>query len=110
MGGMIGIGTKKAGVKLMASFPRIFLSPKVFLFLAVFILWLIPGVWAKQSDGAQESGQEVSVSQAQATLASLFGRGAKMPVAPRVNGTIALPSFDNSDMQIDERVVKKTED
>lgn len=42
------------------------------------------------------------VSQAQATLASLFGRGATMPSVPRMSGTIALPSFDSRGMKVDE--------
>lgn len=53
--------------------------------------------------------EEASPSQAQATMASLFGRGAKMPGIPRIDGTIALPSFDSSGMKIDEDTVSETQ-
>ena len=51
---------------------------------------------------SEASGQEASLSESQAVLASLFGRGGKIPSVPRIDGTIALPSFDSSGMQIDE--------
>ncbi|MFH0986220.1 MAG: hypothetical protein V1882_11945 [Candidatus Omnitrophota bacterium] len=59
-------------------------------------------VMAQQGSDSEGYGQEAPASQAQATLASLFGRGAKMPSVPHPKGTIALPSFDNSRMTIDE--------
>ena len=68
----------------------------------VFVLLVIPAVFAQQEAVSGEPGQEPSAPQAQATMASLFGRGAKMPGIPRIDGTIALPAFDNSDMKIDE--------
>lgn len=67
----------------------------------VFSLICLPLVLAQERVGADESGQEASPSQAQATLASLFG-GTKMPGVPRIKGTLALPSFDSSGMTIDE--------
>ena len=72
------------------------------LLFAVFFLSLLPWASAQQRSASEEPGQEASASQAQATMASLFGRGAKMPGVPRINGTIALPSFDSSGMKIDE--------
>jgi hypothetical protein len=53
---------------------------------------------ADQSEGVQEA----STTQAQETLASLFGRGAKMPSIPHPKGTVALPAFDSSGIMIDE--------
>ena len=71
---------------------------KKYLFLAMLVLSLIPAL----SAWANSEPEEASPSQAQATMASLFGRGAKMPGIPRMGGTIALPSFDSSGMVIDE--------
>ena len=62
--------------------------------------------FAQQKAGPEERGQEASATQAQATMASLFGRGAKMPGIPRINGTIALPSFDSSGMKVDEGALR----
>lgn len=67
-----------------------------------FLPLLLPHAFAQQKTGSEDPGQEASPSQAQATMASLFGRGAKMPGIPRIEGTIALPSFDSSGMKIDE--------
>lgn len=53
-------------------------------------------------DGVEAVEQADNLPQSQATLASLFGRGAKMPDIPRIEGTVALPSFDSSEMRIDE--------
>jgi hypothetical protein len=72
-----------------------------------FLLLLSPLASAQQN---REPAEDSSPSQAQATMASLFGRGAKMPGIPRLGGTIALPSFDSSGMKIDESVVRKAED
>jgi hypothetical protein len=72
------------------------------VFCLVHFLSFLPNAFAQQKSGPDDPGQEASASQAQATLASLFGRGAKMPGIPRINGTIALPSFDSSGMKIDE--------
>ncbi|MEI7752096.1 MAG: hypothetical protein WCJ71_08410 [Candidatus Omnitrophota bacterium] len=65
--------------------------------------------FAQQKAGPEERGQEASATQAQATMASLFGRGASMPGIPRINGTIALPSFDSSGMTIDEGALRAAE-
>ena len=78
------------------------------LFLAIFVLSVIPVVSARQDNRTEDAGGNTSPSQAQATMASLFGRGAKMPGIPRIDGTIALPSFDNSGMKIDEDAVSET--
>ena len=67
----------------------------------IFILFVAPAVLAQQNAQPEDSGQEVL--QAQATMASLFGRGTTMPIVPHMGGTIALPSFDSSGMEIDER-------
>lgn len=72
---------------------------KRYFFLAIFILSLIPVLSAQQSSEPEDAAP----SQAQATMASLFGRGAKMPGIPRISGTIALPAFDSSGMVIDEK-------
>ena len=40
---------------------------------------------------------------------SLFGRGAKMTAIPRINGTIALPTFDSSKMTIDEEALRASQ-
>lgn len=93
----------------MRSFRKLSLFPRVFIFCTVFAVAWGGSVLAEQGEGRQRSGQEASVSQAQATLASLFGRGATMPVAPRVDGAIALPSFDSSGMKIDEETAGKKE-
>lgn len=73
-------------------------------------LLLSPQAAAQQETGYEEDDQGASAAQAQATMASLFGRGATMPGPPRINGTIALPAFDDPNMKIDENVVRKTED
>jgi hypothetical protein len=74
-----------------------------YFFCLVFFLFFSPLAFPQQKAGAEEHGQEDSASQAQATMASLFGRGAKMTAIPRINGTIALPVFDKSGMTVDER-------
>ncbi len=86
-------------------------------FSLIFFLAFSPFTSAQQKAGIEDRGQEASASQAQATMASLFGRGAKMTEIPRINGTIALPVFDNSRMTIDDRALRaaqqqkpKTED
>lgn len=68
----------------------------------VLCLFMPSPAFSSQEVGDGEGGQEASMSQAQATLASLFGRGATMPSVPHAEGTIALPGFDNSTMAIDE--------
>ena len=75
-------------------------------FCLVFFLSLSPFTYAQREVSPEERGGEDSASQAQSTMASLFGRGAKMPGIPRVNGTIALPAFDSSGMTIDEGVLE----
>ena len=61
-----------------------------------------------QPDAAssEENDKDGSVAQAQETLSSLFGRNTKMPGIPVVKGTIALPSFDSSNMKIDKDLVE----
>jgi hypothetical protein len=76
----------------------------------LFFLFLpAPLISAQQRTAADDPGQEASLSQAQATMASLFGRGAKMPGIPRIEGTIALPSFDSSGMKIDEATLDQAQ-
>jgi len=101
---MSGLGYRKTGfnaAKMMNDSPSQKL--KIFyLFYLVLSFSLFPAAFSQQKAGSEECGQEASASQAQATMASLFGRGAKMPGIPRINGTIALPTFDSSGMTIDE--------
>ena len=74
----------------------------------VIVLFQVASIALAERDTAVEtSGQEASLSESQATLASLFGRGAKMPSIPRINGTIALPSFDSSGLRIDEAALSQ---
>ncbi|OGX14032.1 MAG: hypothetical protein A2351_03960 [Omnitrophica bacterium RIFOXYB12_FULL_50_7] len=81
-----------------------------FCFLAlVFSLFLLPYAVAQQKARPKDRGQEAAASQAQATMASLFGRGAKMPSIPRASGTIALPAFDNSGMTIEENALRQAQ-
>ena len=75
---------------------------RFYFFSLIFFLSLFPPASAQQKVGPEERGQETSASQAQATMASLFGRGAKMPGIPRISGTIALPAFDSSEMTINK--------
>ena len=78
-------------------------NPASFYFLCLaFFLPFFPLAFAQQKSEPEEYGQEASAAQAQATMASLFGRGAKMPGIPHLSGTIALPAFDSSKMTIDE--------
>ena len=79
------------------------------LYFTVFFFSALPFALAQQPEASEDSGQTPAVSQAQATLASLFGRGAKMPSIPRIDGTIALPSFDSSGMTIDEGALRAAE-
>ena len=72
--------------------------------------FLSTSAMAQQAAGSDEHGQDASAAQAQATMASLFGRGAKMPGIPRINGTIALPAFDSSGMTIDEGALKAAQE
>lgn len=82
---------------------------KKYVFLTLFILSVIPALSARQDNPFGEPGEETSPAQTQATMASLFGRGAKMPGIPRMGGTIALPSFDSSGMKIDETTLDAAE-
>lgn len=60
-------------------------------------------------EAQEDPDQAASVAQAQATLASLFGSKAVLPVPPQVNGTIALPSFDSKDLRVDEEWSRERE-
>jgi hypothetical protein len=71
----------------------------------LFFLLSLSLTQAEEPPASEASEQEASPEETQATLASLFGRGAKMPGIPRIEGTVALPSFDNSGMQLDESVL-----
>ncbi len=76
---------------------------------ALFFLSCLSLASAQPSAGYDEGGQEASTTQAQETLASLFGRGAKMPSIPHPKGTVALPAFDHSGMTIDEGALRQAE-
>lgn len=76
----------------------------LFLLFTVFFLFL-PIALARQN----EEREEASLSQSQATMSSLFGRGAKMPGIPVPRGTMALPAFDRSGLQIDEGALRAAE-
>jgi len=82
---------------------------KSFCFFFLVFSLLLPGASARQQAGLEDRGQEASPSQAQATMASLFGRGAKMPGIPNIRGTIALPAFDSSKMMVDEKSLSAAE-
>lgn len=77
--------------------------------LGTFFFLMASDISAGQPTEWDADGQEASASEAQATMASLFGRGGKMPGIPRISGTIALPSFDSSGMMIDEGALNLAE-
>jgi hypothetical protein len=81
-----------------------------YFFYLSFFLFFSPLASAQQKTVSEEHGQEASVAQAQATMASLFGRGAKMTAIPSINGTIALPMFDNSGMKVDEKGLRAAQE
>ena len=83
--------------------------PVPFFLFAAFLLFVSPLASAQQKTLSRDRGQEASASQAQATMASLFGRGAKMPSIPHANGTLALPAFDNSGITIDEGALREAQ-
>lgn len=93
---------------------RFFSKPaklRSFLFLGILTVLVVPPALAQRGVTEEDMAEESSPAQAQATLASLFGRGATMPEPPGMNGSIALPSFDNSKLKIDGNVTgTKTED
>ena len=70
----------------------------------------IPGVYMEEWDSEPEEQGEVETAQAsqasqatQATLNSLFGNGKKIAIPPQIaGGTVALPSFDSGDLEIEE--------
>ena len=95
-------------MKIMSGRPSKSLAGFSF-FCLVFFLSVFPLASAQQKAGSEERGQENSASQAQATLASLFGRGAKMTAIPHISGTIALPAFDGSGMTINEGTLRAAE-
>ncbi len=74
---------------------------RLLFFCGVVLFFLMPAALAQLGSETEDSNQEASPSGAQATMASLFGRGAKMPAMPRIGGTLALPSFDSSALKID---------
>ena len=74
-------------------------------FLAIFVLSLIPTAAAQSKDPREDA----SATEAQATMASLFGRGAKMPSIPHASGTLALPSFDSAGMTIDDLALSQAQ-
>ncbi len=76
--------------------------------LPVFFL-AAPFIFAEETGDAAQSGDHDSVTQAQATMASLFGRGTTMPDMPRMKGSIAVPSFDSKNILIDEDAILETD-
>ena len=83
---------------------------EIFLcFFCIFLLSVVPASLARQRGTSEESGQESSPSQAHATMASLFSRGSKMPVLPKISGTLALPAFDSSGLKIDEDALSRAQ-
>jgi hypothetical protein len=82
---------------------------KIYFLFLVLSLSLFPRAFAQQKVRPDDRGQEASASQAQATMASLFGRGAKMPGIPNASGTIALAPFDSSNLIIDEGILNAVE-
>jgi hypothetical protein len=64
----------------------------------------IPGVYMEEWDTDPEEQEDLE--NAQATLNSLFGNGKKIAVPPQIaGGTIALPSFDSGNLEIEEITV-----
>jgi hypothetical protein len=91
----------------MVSCQKFRMTQKYF-FLAILLSFSVTSVVSVAQDAeSQPSGQEVA--QAQATMASLFGRGATMPSAPRMSGTIALPPFDSSGIEVDEKSLNEAQ-
>lgn len=85
---------------------------KVF-FLLLFVLMIAPSSMAQKEEGAswnEEMVGDESTVRAQETLSSLFARGSKLPEFPQIKGTVAIPSFDSSNMAIGEEAFVKTED
>ncbi len=93
----------------MSSRQSFFTFRECFL-LAGLLLFVVPPGRAQGRTGAEGKDPEGSVAQAQATLSSLFGKKATLPIPPRVNGTIALPSFDSKDFRVDEEWVRGRKD
>ena len=58
---------------------------------------------------SEVNDEDGSAAQAQETLSSLFGRNTRIPDVPVTNGTLALPSFDSSNMTIDKNLVAPPE-
>lgn len=86
-------------------FGLVFLSVNALIWPVVFGEETKTSGWTEPGTDLQ-SGQQAGVSSAQATMASLFGRGAVMPVPPQMTGgTLALPSFDSSNLEIDKETV-----
>jgi hypothetical protein len=55
-----------------------------------------------------EPEPERQVTDAEATLASLFGKNATIAIPPQIaGGTIALPSFDSKDLKIEKMEVSE---
>lgn len=81
------------------------------LAILLFLMGMPSPVWAQQEAMIpEENDSETSLAQAQATMASLFGKQATLPDIPGIKGTIALPSFDSSNILMDEDVADpKTE-
>jgi hypothetical protein len=88
------------------AFKRLKSSLPPFLVFAAFFFSALSLASAQQNAGSEDPGKEASASQAQATMASLFGRGAKMTEIPRIKGTIALPAFDSSGITIDDGMLR----
>jgi hypothetical protein len=55
-------------------------------------------------EDAIEDGGQSAVTSAQSTLASLFGEKAVISIPPQIgrSATIAIPSFDSKDLQIEK--------
>ena len=63
----------------------------------------IPGVYMEEWDTDPEEPGPGEDENVQATLNSLFGNGKKIAVPPQLaGGTVALPSFDSGNLEIEE--------
>jgi hypothetical protein len=80
---------------------------RLFIFCGALWLSLMPVSLAQMGSEPEDPRREASPSSAQDTMASLFGRGAQMPVMPQMRGSMALPSFDSSELKIDETMVRE---
>lgn len=89
------------------------------VFLVLFFLPFFPAAALAQQDPAEDAenyaeeinrinNEQEELMNAQATLNSLFGKNKTMVIPPQVaGGTLALPSFDSKDLEIEKEAVEE---